>query len=120
MEDGQKLGIENLKKVIVLTTTLANTGDAVGHDTTAARWAKLLGLISAIPNAASIDFKAVMPEIKDLDEAEKAEILALFKADFDIADDKLEAAIEDGLAIVHDLVSVVERSVALVKTYKAG
>jgi hypothetical protein len=115
----EKLGIENLKKVVMLICALATTGDQIGHDTSSMRWGKLLGLITSVKDISGLDFKAVLPEIKDLDAAERAEILALFKHDFDLQDDKLEAAIEEGLVIAEDMVGIIDRSAKLVKTFKA-
>lgn len=38
-------------------------------------------------------------ELKDLDEAEKAELLAFFREEFDLSNDDLEAKIEAGLQV---------------------
>jgi hypothetical protein len=113
------LGIENLKKVFGLLAALANLGDDVGRDTSSARWGKLLGLIPVLGQVASLDIKAALAEFKDLDAVEKQALLAEIQADLNLADDKLEAAIEDGLAIIVDLESVVERSIGFVKNLKA-
>lgn len=59
-------------------------------------------LIPAIDN-----IKAVSEEIKDLDAAEKAELDAWIKQEYDIADDELEAKIEKGLSLVLSLAEFV-------------
>lgn len=115
----EKLGIENLKKAFGLLASLANLGDDVGRDTSAARWGKLLGLIPAIGQFASLDLKAAVAEFKDLDAAEKQALLVEIETDLDLGDDQLEKAIEDGLAIVVDFESVVQRSISFVKNLKA-
>ena len=50
---------------------------------------------SAIENA-----KLIPSELKDLDSAEIEELKALFKQELDLEDDKLEAKINEGLALL--------------------
>lgn len=50
---------------------------------------------SAIEN-----FKAIPAELKDLSAEEIEELKALFKAELDLEDDKLEAKINEGLALL--------------------
>lgn len=112
------LGIGNLTKLVALIAALANMGDKIGHETGMARWGELFGLVGAVQSINGLDFKQVMPEIKDLDQSERDQLLALFKTSFDIQDDKLEAVIEEGLGIAEDLVSIYTRSATLVASYK--
>lgn len=42
-------------------------------------------------------------ELKDLDDEERKELVELFKADFDLADDVLEQKIEEGFAVALQL-----------------
>ncbi len=119
MSDEAKLGVVNVKKSISLVCALANLGDDVGRDTSAGRWSKLLALVADFNAFATIDLKAVMPEIKDLDDTEKQELLAELRTDLKLGDAQLEAGIEEGLTIIADLESVIARSVALVAKLKA-
>jgi hypothetical protein len=48
--------------------------------------------------AALKDVKLVLPEMQDMDEAEKAELKAFVARDFDLADDQLELLVEQALA----------------------
>jgi hypothetical protein len=115
----QKLGIENLKKVVKLIAALAGVGDKIGHDTSVSRWGNLFELIGAVREIAGLQWSQVLPEIKDLDAVERAEIEKVFKDQFDLVDDKLEAAIEKGIAIAEKQVAVVQEASDLVKELKA-
>lgn len=50
----------------------------------------------------------VPKELKDLDEAEAAELLSWAKAQFDLVDDALESKIEKGLAIAYAIADILE------------
>ncbi|MGZ6477648.1 MAG: hypothetical protein ACXWQE_00020 [Bdellovibrionales bacterium] len=115
----EKIGIDNLKKVFAVLAALANLGDDVGRDTSPSRWAKLLSVITIVKDAASLDFKQALVEIKDLDMDERQALLVEIGADLKLGDAQLEKSIEDALAIVVDLDSVIERSVSMVKSFKA-
>lgn len=113
------LGIVNLKKFFGVLASLANLGDDVGRDTSPSRWVKLLGVITILKDVPGLDLKAVLAEIKDLDVNERQELLAEIGADLKLGDAKLESLIENGLAIVADMASVIERSGKLIKDFKA-
>ncbi len=101
----EKIGTQNLKNAVLLLAALANAGDAIGHETGwKQRGAELLALIPLLKQASSIDFKKVMPELKDIDATERAELLKSFNEQFKIEDSKLEASIEKGLDAVADLI----------------
>lgn len=113
------MGIDNLKKVLALLIALANLGDDVGRDTSPSRWTKLLSLITIVKDVPSIDLKAALAEIKDLDPTERAELISELDAGLTLGDQKLESIVENGLSIISDLDGVIERSVALVASLKA-
>lgn len=115
----KKLGIENLKKVCSVIATLAGVGDAMGHTKGVERWNQLLGVGGAIRSLNGLDLKQVLPEIKDLDAVERAQVLELFQKELDLKDDDLEAVVEEGLGIAADLASIIERSKALYEKAKA-
>lgn len=113
-----QLGTENLKKVVFLALELGNVADRMGRSKGAARYGHLLMLMDEVTTLGSVDFKAVLPEFKDLDASEKATLLAEVKTKFDLENDALEVAIEEGLMILQDGASVVERAINLVKLLK--
>ena len=114
----EKLGISNLKPVVSLGIELGNVADKVGRNTGATRYLALMDLFDELTALGSVDFKAVGAEIKDLDAGEREELHNHLKAKFDIVDDKLEMAIEEGLKIVEEAYGLVTRSIALVKGMK--
>lgn len=113
------LGTADLKILLALLIEIGNVADAVGRDTTIARWGKLFNLIDEVAALGSIHLDQVVPEFKDLDEAEQADLKAFLKEKLQLADVNLEAAIEKGLDIVTDAVKLVENSISLVKSFKA-
>lgn len=116
----KKLGIENVTKCVHLAVELGNVADKIGRTKGAGKYGHLLLLMDEVTALGSVDFKQVMPEIKDLDAVEKATLLQSVKEKFDIVDDKLEAVIEEGLAILVDASALVQRSIDLSKQLKAA
>lgn len=53
-------------------------------------------VISALRNVSAVDFKAILPQLDDMDAAEADELAAHFKAEFKIADTAKEKVIEQG------------------------
>ena len=116
----EKLGIDNLKIVVKLIAILANVGDKMGHEKGAARWAELLGLVTALGGITSLKWDQVVPEIKDLDDVERAALEQVFKDEFQLVDKSLEEAIEHGIVIAEKQVAVVQEAVALAKQLKGA
>lgn len=114
-----KLGITNLKPVVALSFEAGNVGDKVGRLKGAARYLALMDLFDELMGLAKVDFKMIMAEIKDLDDAETTELHDFIKVKFDIVDDKLEIAIEESIKIAEEMYSLVKRSMALAKSMKA-
>lgn len=115
----EKLGIKNLMPIAMLTFELGNVADKAGRATGAARYLALMDLFDELMALGNVDFKQVAAEIKDLDSAESAQLHDAIKAKFDIVDDKLELAIEEGLKIAEEAHGLVQRSIALAKGLKA-
>lgn len=93
--------IENLKKVVKLGLNLGEFVEGVlKPDVT--DLAKAIELVKEGMEAVG-SIGQVIPEFLDLDSAEKDELKAMVVAEFDLADDKVEAAIEMGLKVVIDL-----------------
>lgn len=116
----EKLGIANLKPLVALVVELGNVGDAMGRTQGVARYGQLLSLVDELASIGGISSEQVIPELKDLDESERAELLSFIKVKFDIPDDVLEATIESALSIVVDAVALVTKAIALVQSFKAG
>lgn len=115
----EKLGITNLKPVVSLAIELGNVADKVGRNTGATRYLHLMDLFDELTALGSVDFKQVSKEIKDLDEAERKELHDHLKLKFDIVDDKLELAIEQGISIIDRQYSLINESITLYRSIKA-
>lgn len=114
----EKYGMENLKPIVALALELGNVGDKVGRTKGAARYLHLMDLFDELTGLAKVDFKKVKEEIKDLNAAEREELHTFMKVKFDIVDDKLEMAIEEGLKIIEEAYGLVTRSIELAKGLK--
>lgn len=116
-----KVGIENLKKALIFALHIGNVVDDVtNHGTTMIE--KLQGLMKLAPEflfAAGIQFSALSAEVSDLDDTEKAELLAALKQEFNIADDRLELAIESGIGILLKFEGMVKEVSSIVQALKA-
>lgn len=104
----EKLGVDKIKEVLAFPMALyvaydrANADgkisfDDIPHAITPAT--KLLPMINAI--------KGVIPQLKDLDSAETKEVHDWVKAEFDIADDQVEAKIESGVGLALEVAKFV-------------
>lgn len=71
----------------------------------------LLGGAVLVPKLIEIDWSALVPEGKDLTADEQAELIAHFRAEFNIPQEELELTIEDVLQDVTDGISLVRRLV---------
>lgn len=114
----EKLGIQNILKVVEVIASVANVGDKFGADGHTSRWNHLVGLGPAILSLNGINFKAVLPELKDLDAAEREQVRQKFAGVLDLKDDALEAVIEDGIALIEEVAATVEHVGAFVKKAK--
>lgn len=98
----QKLGIENLKLV---ASFAAKFGTATGKvlEDGKVDWrdaGQVPAILGSLKDLGRADLKAVVPEAKDLDEAEQKDLAAHFKTTFDWPDDKIESIVEQGLELV--------------------
>lgn len=64
-------------------------------------------LIGAVRQLWSVDYADILPEFKDLDDQEKAQVVARFKAGLDLDNDSLELNIEQGFEMAIELVKAV-------------
>lgn len=111
----QKLGVSNLLPLIMLGVEMGNVGDKMGRTKGMQRYMHLTALFDEVTALGQVDFKQALAEAKDLDPSETQMIHEQLKVKFDIVDDKLELAIEEGLKIVEEAYGLVNRSITLYK-----
>ena len=103
MQEQQKLDVEAIK---TLTLAIAESGTAVGkimedNKVSLGDLMHLRALVSGVAKFRSVDYAALMPQAKDVDAAEAAELSALFTASFDLPGaDTVEANVEAGFAVL--------------------
>lgn len=114
-DEAVKLGVDNVKPMLGLVIELGNVTDKMGRTQGMERYGQLMLLIDELAALGAVKIDQVIPELSDLDDVERASLMAYAKEKFDIADDKLEMVIEEGLAILVDAYSIVQRSIKLVK-----
>ena len=112
------LGIDNLKKVLKIVLDMANVADKIGHVTGPQRWVHLSGVVGALLTLPSVDFKQVGAELKDMDKDERAQLLEDLKGGLELHDEKLEAAIAEGIAILVEAEALVDRAMKMAKSFK--
>lgn len=101
MEAAEKLGIESLKEATLAVAELSTGIASIVEGGLALSDLKHVPkVISGIRHASKVKLAEVIPQAKDLDDAEKVELSALFKESFDIVNDDIEKVVEEGLAIV--------------------
>ena len=105
----EKLGTQELKDVLGLGLALGELVEALADGVGISDIAKLVGVVKKAPAAvAALKSGKVLPELKDLDDAEKAELKAYAASEFNLANDKVEAAVEAGLGVVLDLADLLK------------
>lgn len=96
MADETQFGIKETKEVLDAAIALGNAVDQSLEDNGKVDWTEyhlFLPVITKLPKAIS-DISDVPSELKNLDEAEQAEIKAFIAEKLDLADDVTEAKIE--------------------------
>ena len=102
-------GIKETKEMLGFILALSNALAQSMEDNGKLDLADVLKFLPAL-NSASVameDSGKIMAELKDLDEAEVIELNRFVAANFDIADDAREAAIENGVAAAMLLAQVI-------------
>jgi hypothetical protein len=98
-----KMGIEELKSVILLVLNSTELGFALADGVDFGDLPEGLAAVKAFgPGLAALKSGLVIPEIKDLDDVEKAELKMFVGEEFDIDEDTIEVAIEKVLSIAID------------------
>lgn len=103
------LGVQDVKAVAAAVAKGTSVVAAILADGTVdfRDMIEVPALFSALRGFAGVDYKAVLPELKDLDDAEKSELAADFAAKFDLPSDSVEKVVEQGYAIVLEAVEAV-------------
>jgi hypothetical protein len=111
----QKIGVESLKKIIVLGSKLGNIAGKSMEDNKVnlADLVLLPGLVMVFPTMLEIDWSQAVPEAVDLSSEEAAELVACFCECFDIPQDDVEAKIENALKVVAKLVDCIQSLIKL-------
>jgi hypothetical protein len=111
------MDITNLKAMVSVMASLGTVGGKSMEDgkINVADLALLPSLVNVFPRMLLIDFSQVVPEAKDLTQAESEELVAHFKTEFDIPQDDIEVKIEGVLSICVKLSGLVSEAIALLK-----
>lgn len=120
----EKLGVENIIRILDVVIEAGNVGGEI------AIIAKdpLAGIVDKLKPASKIldevyalfktDFKAVIPEYKDIDSVELAQIYEHFRIKFDIPQDRVEEIVERAFAVLLRLEEDIKAVFALVAAIK--
>lgn len=116
-ERNPAMEIAQLKSLVSVGAALGSVAGATMEDNKVdvKDLALLPRLIPVFPALLAIDFAQVVPEAKDLSEAEAAELVALYKAEFDIPQDDVEVKIETVLSLCVRLSGIVAELIAAFK-----
>lgn len=103
-------GIQETKDLVIVAISL---GNALGKAMADKKFnlADVGAFIDPMLNlpAALAGISEVPSEIEDMDEAERIELFETVKEKFDLPDDKVEAAIEEGLILATSIYNYVDR-----------
>lgn len=115
----EKEGITALKHVIDVVVTLAKTYEKVKEDGKVS-FLDSIHIARVVPRVIKSVAKSgnALAEVQDLDADEKKELVAYFKAEFDLADDAAEKKVEDMLSMVTQYSSLLPQALTLAKSLK--
>lgn len=109
----EKLGISEVKDVLGLGLAVGELVEALADGVGISDIAKLVGVVRKAPSAVSaLKSGKVLPELKDLDAEEKAELKAWAAQEFQLQNHNVEAAVEAGLNVAIDLCDLLKIGVA--------
>lgn len=103
------IGIDNLLK---LTNELGKLGTNIAHvfddgKINAGDLQYAIAIFMEIPEWATIKYSDLIAEYKDLDATEQEQLAKAFETNFDLVNDTIENTIEEGLAIVFNVVKFI-------------
>lgn len=119
MEQEQK-GIENLTKVIAVPVEMGNIiGEIMGEEKrTLKTYLKFIQVCDELVDLFKVEWKELGPEVKDLTDVEKAQIIEVMKEKFDIPQDKIEMIVEESLSDLVVLAVMINKWVSFAKSFK--
>lgn len=102
MEPVQQLSVQELKD---LAGAVAKIGTGIGKvlEDGKVDWRDTVhvpAILSGIRELSEVSFQALLPELKDMDDAEREDLAAHFRGAFELPNDSTEAVIEQGLELV--------------------
>ena len=108
------MNIENIKTVLAFVIGIGERVDKVtaedsagGKKITGGEWLGSAVLLTGVPGLLK-SIPEFLPEFKDLDSEEKAELKDFVNTEFDIANDKLESVIEKAVGIAIELSNIAQ------------
>lgn len=111
--------MENLKKILAVLIEGGNVAEKIiKAQSISAKLACLLGLTDELFALSGVNFGQVVAEFKNMNEAQKKELVDFFAAKFDLENDAVEQKIEDGLALAVSAESLIEEIVDFAKGFK--
>lgn len=104
-----KLGIQELKDVVNCGICLGELVDALSDGVGLSDiGAALRAAKSVKPAIDAVKSGLIVPELKDLDESEKAELKTFVGEEFDISNDGIEEVIEKAINVVIELSDILK------------
>lgn len=118
-----KYGIDVLLPVLLKVAKLGNVIDkTVEGKKQDQEWTVLaaywMGLVPELLSLPGVDYKLLAEQYKDLDGSERAQIVEAFKAEFDLADDKVESAVEGLFKVLATVDGMVRDVLEVVQMWK--
>jgi hypothetical protein len=114
MGEEKKYDVNDVKKILALLIEIGNVGATKD-------WTQIIRLADEIFALQSVDWKDLIPSIKDIDAEEMKEIEAFFVEKFELPEEhkNIEEIIESSLSAALKLVEVVMDVINIVKNAKA-
>lgn len=110
--------LKNILPVFLLAAELGNVADAMGRTKGVSKYLKLTDIFDELMGIGNVDFKSLGAEFKALESSDRAELVEEIKRKLSLADASVEHKIEEGLGIIVDAVSLVERAKIMVAAFK--
>lgn len=115
----EEFGIDQVKIALGLIIELGNVTDKMGRSQGMARYMHVTSLFDELMALGNLDADKLKKQIGEVSAEEMLEIKAFLSAKFDIVDNKLELAIEEGISIFTEIYALYKRTSALVTELKA-
>lgn len=121
---GGKYGVDQARKIVVAAATLGNTVEQAIPILVSGGLLSKLKLLSVIMEAApafgalaTVDLAVFKAEVGELDDQDKAALVAAFKQALDLSNDPLEVAIEEVISVVASAAGLVQGLIAQIQKF---